>query len=55
MTRTVGLPEPVAFISIVGAAAAPNTNGIVACAAGIPPTESNVIFVVGNPFYKCQT
>lgn len=47
MTLTVGLPEPVAFISIVGTDA-PNTNGIVAC--GVPLTESNVMFVVGNPF-----
>lgn len=48
MTLTVGFPEPVAFISIVGTDAAPSTNGIVAC--GIPPTESNVMFVVGKPF-----
>lgn len=46
MTRTVGLPEPVAFISIVGTDAAPSTNGI----GWIPPTESSVMFVVGNPF-----
>lgn len=46
MTRTVGLPKAVAFISIVGAVAAPKTNGMVACV--VPLTESTVIF--GSPF-----
>lgn len=47
ITRTVGLPKAVAFISMDGAAAAPKTNGMVACV--VPLTESTVIF--GNPFY----
>ena len=48
ITRTVGLPKAVAFISMDGAVAAPKTNGMVACV--VPLTESTVIF--GNPFYR---
>lgn len=46
ITRTVGLPKLAAFISIEGADAAPNTNGMVACV--VPFTESTVMF--GKPF-----